>query len=198
MPFSDGARIVVEHRHPEWHVQEPYAYRWGDRTIHVPAGSATDFASVPRPFAALVPRWGPWAKAAALHDTLWRQYCPAGTYTWREADRIFREALHELDAPVVRRWMMWAAVRLAAAGKGGQWRDWLATLPAALALVVVTLPATLTAALPTLLALVWLHVLEWPVYAAARLWRMGRRRHGPAPVPPGFDFRTDRRDHRDP
>lgn len=94
----------------------------------------TDLASVPAPFTWLVPKDGSHTPAALLHDALisppgkpaeyrdaawdpvqgrWRtrEAEPVEPVTAEKGDRIFREAMRQLGVSVLRRWMMWAAVR---------------------------------------------------------------------------------------
>ncbi|WP_159620715.1 DUF1353 domain-containing protein [Ruania rhizosphaerae] len=74
----------------------------------------TDFASVPWMFTWLVPRSGRYSAAAVLHDAIVIEGDYEGPPIDRvEADRIFRVALRELGTPVVRSWLMWAAVSIA-------------------------------------------------------------------------------------
>ncbi|UFU01677.1 DUF1353 domain-containing protein [Ruania suaedae] len=74
----------------------------------------TDFASVPWIFTWLVPRSGRYAAAAVLHDAIVVEGDYDGPVIDRvEADRIFRVALRELGTPVLRSWLMWAAVSIA-------------------------------------------------------------------------------------
>ena len=82
-------------------------------------GMETDFASVPRVFVWLLPRYGAYTKAAMVHDLLWREYACKGRMSYRDADGVFRRALRELEVPFLRRWMMWTAVRWGALVKPG-------------------------------------------------------------------------------
>lgn len=207
--FSSGARIVTEQIDlTEWRVVEGFYFLWFGCQIPVPAGFKTDFASVPRMFVWFLPRTGAWTMAAVVHDVLWRDLAPAGRFTWRQADRIFRDAMYTLEVPFMRRWVMWSAVRLAAIGKG-QWRDWLATAPAALAWVALIAAVMSTPALAALYGPAWMAVagsppvgilvvllvwtvLEWLVWAFAEVqWRLTGK-HTP-PVEPGVDLQTVRR-----
>lgn len=57
-----------------WRVTRGFVYYLGDlgsqRWVAVPAGFLTDGASVPRAFWSLIPPWGAYGQAAALHDYL--------------------------------------------------------------------------------------------------------------------------------
>lgn len=78
----------------------------------------TDLVSVPTLFAWLVPKIGPHLPAAIVHDALvlgrGEAVAHDGPSVSREqADVILRDAMGYLGTPVVRRWVMWAAVSLA-------------------------------------------------------------------------------------
>ena len=84
----------------------------GERDLFkVPAGFVTDFASVPGLFTWLVPRYGRFTKAAILHDFLCDE-AKEGRFIRSQADGIFRRVMRELGVGFIRRWVMWAAVRL--------------------------------------------------------------------------------------
>ena len=83
----------------------------------------TDLTSVPWFFTWLVPRTGPHLPAAVLHDGLVsddpREVSYLGPVVTRvEADRIFREAMLDTGTGLVRAWLVWTAVTLAAAWQG--------------------------------------------------------------------------------
>ena len=65
----------------------------------------TDFASIPRPFWAILPKWGRYGNATVVHDWLyWTQIRPR-----READAILLEAMGVLGVtPLVKYAMYWA------------------------------------------------------------------------------------------
>lgn len=96
-------------------VQGPVRYEVGElgsgEIIAIPPGFVTDLASVPRIFWPIIGPSGRHAAAAVVHDFL---YCTQdnGKFTRREADYIFREAMLVSNTPVLRVWVMWAAVRL--------------------------------------------------------------------------------------
>ncbi len=86
--------------------------------VTVPAGTETDFASVPRFFWRLVPPTGKHGKAAVLHDYLYQKQ---SGFTKLLADAIFLEAMTVLGVPWWRRWSMFLAVRFF--GKGAyRWK----------------------------------------------------------------------------
>lgn len=116
-----------------WAVERPLSYRpsGADYEISVPPGFVTDLASIPRLSWSLLPPDGPWAKAAVIHDFLyktkgtgvWKGHPSGNTrpepYTRAEADGILREAMQDRGVDVVRRNIIWAAVRLGGAGGWG-------------------------------------------------------------------------------
>jgi hypothetical protein len=102
-PLADGRT---------WYLWKEFGYDVGregsGETIHVPAGFLTDFASIPRPLWAILPRWGKYGNAAVLHDYLyWVQ-----TYPRKRADEIFLEAMAVLQVPWLTRKVMYRSVRL--------------------------------------------------------------------------------------
>lgn len=96
--------------------------------ITVPAGFVTDFASIPWGLWNLFPPLGLWARPAIVHDFLYDRggMTPRRTYSRKEADMIFREAMEVVGVPAWRREVMFAAVRL---GGAGAWNKSLARRP---------------------------------------------------------------------
>lgn len=96
----------------KWLLLEPFSYRVGEfgstDIIVVPAGFETDFASIPRLFWAIYPPAGRWGKAAVVHDFLYR----SGARPRWECDAVFLEGMQVLGVPRLRRFLMYAAVRL--------------------------------------------------------------------------------------
>lgn len=78
--------------------------------VVVPAGFETDFFSVPRPLWSLFPRDGRGVGASVIHDHILQNL--GETYTDKEADRIFSEALAACDIGAAKRWTLWAGVRV--------------------------------------------------------------------------------------
>ncbi|MEU6251922.1 DUF1353 domain-containing protein [Streptomyces sp. NPDC047043] len=158
MPFRKGDITVKQIGPKTWELLAPVEYEGRDRDFIVPPGFTTDFASVPTVFVWLIPRYGVYTKAAVLHDFL---CCNSALVSRRDADGIFRRALRELGVSVLRRWMMWAAVRAGGHWSGagvGQWVLWL----------LVATPAVAFLAVPTLVVTFWLLLFlaaEWLVYA---------------------------------
>jgi len=102
-----------------WRVERELPYEEGHegsgRWIIVPTGWPTDGATTMW-FRWLYAAWGPWSRAAALHDHLC-DLIKAGTPhplapTYAEAARIFRQAAKVGGTSLVDRWVMWAGIRL--------------------------------------------------------------------------------------
>jgi Protein of unknown function (DUF1353) len=148
MPFDPDAVVVVkeDEKGPAfWLTVNPLVYRGKTEMFIVSGGFRTDFASVPRPLVWLLPRYGAYTKSAILHDYL----CQFKLVDRADADGIFRRSMRELKVPFVRRWIMWAAVRinshLSHAGLG-QIAIWL----------LVALPALVFVIGPALIILIWI------------------------------------------
>lgn len=100
---------------------EPLVYHVGSddspEVITVPAGFVTDFASIPFGLRNLFPPLGTWARAAIIHDFLYsrRGVLPAKTYSRKEADAVFLEAMEVVGVPALQRSIMYRAVRLGGA-----------------------------------------------------------------------------------
>lgn len=98
-----------------------FTYLWKREyiEIHVGAGFVTDLASIPRFARIIIPKLGKYNKAAVIHDALYMgalavpynvQY---GGFTRKQADLCFRDAMEDLGVAKWKRWVMWAAVRVA-------------------------------------------------------------------------------------
>jgi hypothetical protein len=75
--------------------------------VHVPIGTYTDFASIPRPLWVIFPRWGKYGNAAVIHDWLyWNQ-----ARSREESDKIFLEGMEVLEVPTWKRRTIYYAVR---------------------------------------------------------------------------------------
>ena len=86
-----------------------YMFSWG--VITVPAGFDTDGASIPRVFWSVLDPFGPYFKAAVIHDWLYsRHNC---RFNRAQSDEIFKEAMYNNGLDWVRRGAIYRAVRLA-------------------------------------------------------------------------------------
>lgn len=104
----------------QWRLEQTLRYEIGTLgsgdIIDVPAGSLTDGASVPRMFWALLPTWGSYSRAAAVHDFIIGRVedgDPLPNAPDRlTCDRIFLEAAGVCGTPLVLRWLLYAGVRI--------------------------------------------------------------------------------------
>lgn len=155
----------------EFELTHSLVYRAARQTFVVPVGFRTDLASVPRVVVWLIPRYGRHTPAAVLHDYLWWVEAPAGNVTYRDADGLLRQAMRTLGVRVLRRWLIWTAVRWGALATGrAGWQGWWRSAPAVLAISAVALPLVAPAAVSILPALVVFAVLETLARWAGRGW----------------------------
>lgn len=141
-------------------------------TITVPVGFETDFATVPRFLRWLINTYGPYTRAAVLHDWLLKKLAdweiagrPADMSTpigSRDTDGIFRRAMADLGVPWLTRWAMWTAVRWASlfSPLRAYQRQILRDLPAMLGISVAALPFVAFGAVPVLACLTVLRIVN--------------------------------------
>jgi hypothetical protein len=93
-----------------WRIDETFDYESVvlGRIITVQAGEVTDFASIPRAFYPIFLPTGPYARAAGLHDHLYRA---KGEATRAQADAVFLEAMTTLGVNRVTRQILYRGVR---------------------------------------------------------------------------------------
>src|SRR6185436_15352173 len=102
-PLADGKT---------WVVMRPFGYAVGSEesgdVINVPVGFQTDFASIPRLFWVILPKWGRYGNAAVLHDWLyWEQQRSRS-----QSDAVFLEGMVVLEVKTLTRQILYWAVRL--------------------------------------------------------------------------------------
>lgn len=100
-----------------------YRHTASGAVMEVAAGYTTDFASIPSLVRAIFPPFGRHAKAAVLHDWLYLLGEP-GRRAF--ADRIFLDAMRDLQVGLWRRGLMYWAVRVGG-GRGyeGESKTWV-------------------------------------------------------------------------
>ncbi|BBY82418.1 DUF1353 domain-containing protein [Mycolicibacterium pulveris] len=153
-------RVFKESAWDEWRTTQPLKFDGVNRQFEVCDDFATDLVSVPGVVAWFIPRAGRYARAAVLHDYLWRYPDRTGCDR-RQADYRFRRQMQRDGVSLLRRWIMWAAVRMAAIvqGKGGA--GWGKDVPGALALLVlVAIPVVLLPGIAILASTFVFWVLE--------------------------------------
>ncbi len=106
MECSTSTRCLASGRREDLGYPEGVTYYVGelgsDEKIKVLCGFQTDFASVPRIFWWLVPKWGKYGKAAIIHDyCYWDQ-----DYSRKRSDEIFPEAMRVLGVAPWRKFMI--------------------------------------------------------------------------------------------
>lgn len=160
MPFLTTDVAVKQIDAETFELLEPLEYQGDNETFTVPAGFKTDFASVPRIFTWLIPRYGAYTKSAILHDFLGN----SGLISHADNDGIFRRTMRELGVSFLRRWMMWAAVRAWTRLSGAKPTEILIWL-------LVTLPSVVFLFIPAGILIVWLnafYLIEFAVYLALK------------------------------
>lgn len=180
MPFRGPVVVTpILPKGKRWLLVESFEYEGKTDMFTVPEGFTTDFASVPRVFVWLLPRYGRWTQAAVLHDFLWH-LSRQDKFNKADADGIFNRALRELEVPFVRRWIMWTAVRW---GSGP--RSWFTKGPLPfLKMLAITLPTLALVAIPALVILIALiigAVAEFVAYFPLRLLHRDKRKPVNAP-----------------
>lgn len=86
---KDGREMVELCAPLTWGVEGPD----GPTYITVPKGFVSDFASMPWIVRRTLPSFGPWARAAVLHDYLYVTKGEDGKWTRPQADDFLREAM---------------------------------------------------------------------------------------------------------
>ena len=179
MGFGRTSKVVVEQiDDTNWQTHEELVYAGNDRSFVVPAGSDTDFASVPRIFVWLLPRYGRYTKAAILHDHLWRDLATKGEISWVDADALFQRAMRDLGVPFLRRWLMWTAVRWAALRKPGGTKGWSKEAWRVVLLSGVAIPIVVPPAATILGALGFFYAVEWILWVPLELHKLYRKLTG--------------------
>ena len=190
--FPGGLKVEVQAiSENRWRVLTAFEYRASNETYIVPAGEETDFASVPRIFVWLIPKYGRYTKAAILHDRLCR-LSREGSFSRRDADGIFRQAMRTLDVAFLRRWIMWAAVRWGALFTPEGRQDWLKDAWIVVPLTLIVLPVVAPAALLILVTLFVGFIAElivWPELALVRVVQRRRQMRIKRVNVPQFTFR---------
>jgi hypothetical protein len=177
MPFLPGTVVDVEQVDDKnWKLLQEIEYAGNTDSFTAPEGMVTDFASVPRVFVWLLPRYGHYTPAAIIHDYLWRLAVPAGKLSLHDADGLFRRIMKELGVPFLQRWVMWSAVRWGALMKGGLGQaDWWRDLPKNLLISIVVLPIVAPTGLLVALSIGLFLLLEGVLWGPLRVGREIRK-----------------------
>lgn len=181
MPFTSDLE-VLETGIDEWEVRRNLTYsgnpKYGGPVV-VPAGTNTDFASVPKLLRWFVPKYGKYNKATVLHDWLCKE-AAAGRFDRAQADGLFRRAMRELGVGYLRRRLMWVGVRWGGRLRGATVNEVLIVL----AISLVALPF-IAGGFAIAQILVWMYQLvELVIYLLRRVFKFIFRREPPSePVP---------------
>jgi len=96
-----------------WVLRKTFSYDVGEEgsgeTIRVPVGFITDFASVPRLFWSIFPKWGKYGNAAVIHDYLY--WVQDEQYPKKRADEIFLEGMLVLNVKKITAKILYWAVK---------------------------------------------------------------------------------------
>lgn len=144
----------------EWRTTQALKFDGPNQEFEVYENFSTDLVSVPSVVAWFIPRAGRYARAAVLHDYLWRYPKRLGI-DHNQADRRFRPQMQRDGVSLLRRWIIWAAVRISSIvqGKGGA--GWLKDLAGALLLLVfIALPIVLLPVITIAVSTIAFWVLE--------------------------------------
>lgn len=98
-----------------------YCYPMTGEVFLVPRGYETDFASIPPAARWAISPFGNHAEAAVIHDWL---YAVGEREKRLEADQIFRYAMKEANVNIVRRNLMYEAVRRGGESAYGAFQEW--------------------------------------------------------------------------
>lgn len=122
MPSSFRTRLIVEFTDDgEFVVDQPFEFlsEVAEAVIRVPAGTVTDFASIPIGFRNMLSPTGRYGKAAVVHDQLYRTGLVGDRCTDRaEADRVLLEGMQVLNVPKWQQALIYGGIRL------GGWLAW--------------------------------------------------------------------------
>ena len=99
-PMYDGKRFRLT---------KGVLYQYGDRTWIVPAGTTTDFASIPGIGRLFLPKWGRYGWAAILHDFLYSRQGP--DIDRKTADEIFLAFMKVRGVNLVHMALIYLSVR---------------------------------------------------------------------------------------
>jgi len=99
-PFAEGSYWYLN-RKMQWISNDHYV-------VVTPKGFVTDFASVPRPLWAILPKWEGYGVGAVIHDYLyWSQHT-----TRRDADQWLLHTMQELNVGWFHSRVIWGTVRV--------------------------------------------------------------------------------------
>lgn len=175
----DSAVQVEQVDEVNWRLTHELTYRASTDVFTAPAGMLTDFASVPRPFVWLIPRYGRYLPAAVIHDHLYRDEVPAGRITYRDADGVLRQAMRLLGVSFATRWVVWAAVRWAGLFRHGGQQEWWRDAPLVLGWTLLALPVALPGGVVVTACLLVAQIGELVMWVPLRLFSHRKQVNSP-------------------
>lgn len=109
-PPRDGfsGRLRVEEDGRYWRLLEPLRYRGNEEEWEAEVGFRTDLGSVPQLAQAVVRNSGEANRPFVLHDLL----CRTPGVSYRDADRLLRRAMRELEVAPSQTVLVYAGVRI--------------------------------------------------------------------------------------
>jgi hypothetical protein len=155
MPFLTPITVRAALTGPWWSLADDVVYQGDTDRWVIPAGTWTDFASVPKFLAWFAPHEGVYTPAAVLHDMFCEHGIADGLISARDADQVFMRVMRELGVGRLQRRLMWVGVRWGAlvspVRRAGWWRDAPAVLGLSLAALPLIAPAAVVVLLQTAL-----------------------------------------------
>lgn len=110
--FTEALMVSPLKNGKQWVTRREFIYDVGEEgsgdVVSVPIGFITDFASVPRLFWTILPKWGKYGNAAVIHDYLYMSQ----ERSRKESDDIFYEGMVVLGTNKIIAKIMYYAVRI--------------------------------------------------------------------------------------
>lgn len=181
MPFKKQSVTLETFGESKFKLVDTLVYEGKEQTFTVPAGSVTDFASVPKTITWLIPPYGKYTLAAILHDWLCEQLnkshyliearkhgptieIATGTPSnSRDTDGIFRRVMRELEVGFIRRWVMWTGVRWGALFNPARRKDWHKDAAMVLLWSIIAAPVVIPASILVAISLGIDKIVSWAV-----------------------------------
>lgn len=127
-------------------LEDDLCYTGTNESWTVPAGTTTDFATVPQVIQWLIPTYGKYTLAAILHDHFCYELGNAYVekrdpfITSRDTDGVFRRVMRELGVPFAQRWLIWCGVRWGALANPARRKGVIADLNKMLLISILAAP----------------------------------------------------------
>lgn len=162
MPFKNSNIRLSTQGAKTFRLEDDLCYVGTDDGWTVPAGTTTDFATVPRIIQWLIPTYGLYTLAAILHDHFCYELAKAFKQGRKpfissvDTDGVFRRVMRELGVSFAQRWLMWCGVRWGAvfnkARRAGIHRDLPKMIGISIVAAPIVVPATILVGLGLVVA----------------------------------------------